>query len=156
MKMDLEKARTVEVMMIAAEIGTFGRLANGTPWGQGPRNCTHQAELLLQAHGSVFELCGVHAENGGDEGKGKLGIKVSHCSSNKSKRKATSFELTKMIVKTVNTMMDCPWFSVSEACLTASRASITPACCCLRVRRSLSCGAGQQQQLTESQDQDEI
>jgi len=43
------------------------------------------------------------------------------------------------MVMIVKSMIERPCFRVSVACLTASRASTTPACCCLRVRRSFSC-----------------
>lgn len=41
-----------------------------------------------------------------------------------------------MIVIPVNVTAYCPCFFVSAAIFTASRASMTPACCCFKVKRS--------------------
>lgn len=45
----------------------------------------------------------------------------------------------KIIVTIVNNMMDLPWVTLSSARFSAYLASMILACCCLRLRRSLSC-----------------
>src|SRR2546430_12846973 len=106
---------------------------------------THVAELLRECQKPIVKLPGIHAENASAEGERELhastirsvsDLQTSGLLSNKGGQPKL---LTNTIVTTVKSMMDRPCFNVSFACLTASWASITPACCCLRVRRSLSC-----------------
>jgi hypothetical protein len=92
----------------------------------------HIAQLFVNPIITAVEFHIVHAVNAGEEGLGELSPSLaleSYWFLNK---------LTKIMVTTVNSIMDLPCLSVSFPCLTASYASTAPARCCLKLRRSRS------------------
>jgi hypothetical protein len=93
---------------------------------------THQCKLPGYTPVPVRELNRVHAKYTSAEGKRQLVLSASSAGWDKI------LGLTKMMVMTVKSMIDRPWRKVSSACLTASRAWTTPACCCFRPSRSFN------------------